>query len=68
MCTSTTVPYSHPMLERVHTRPLVITLVILLAGVVLNLVLNATPALPVGLLLAAAAVIVLVLLVKRRRE
>jgi hypothetical protein len=42
---------------------LVLTLVILLAGVVLNLVLSATPALAVGLLLAAAALDVLALVV-----
>jgi hypothetical protein len=42
---------------------LVLTLVILLAGVVLNLVLSATPALTVGLLLAAAALDVLALVV-----
>jgi hypothetical protein len=40
-----------------------LTLVILLAGVVLNLVLSATPALAVGLLLAAAALDVLALVV-----
>ena len=42
---------------------LVLTLVIMLAGVVLNLVLSATPALAVGLLLAAAALDVLALVV-----
>ena len=42
---------------------LVLTLVILLAGVVLNLVLSATPALAIGLLLAAAALDVLALVV-----
>jgi hypothetical protein len=42
---------------------LMLTLVILLAGVVLNLVLSATPALAVGLLLAAAALDVLALVV-----
>jgi hypothetical protein len=46
---------------------LVLTLIILLAGVVLNLLLSATPALPVGLLLAAAALDVLLLLLMRAR-
>jgi hypothetical protein len=46
---------------------LVLTLVILLAGVVLNLVLSATPALAVGLLLAAAALDVLALVVVQSR-
>jgi hypothetical protein len=57
------------MLRHVHTRRarvgLVITLTVLLAGVVLNLLLSATPALSVSLLLAAAAVITLVLLLTR---
>ena len=46
---------------------LVLTLVILLAGVVLNLVLSATPALAVGLLLAAAALDVLALVLLQSR-
>ena len=66
-------PARHPqfrmMLSRLRTRRargvLVVTLVVLLAGVVLNLVLNATPVLPVALLLAAAAVIGLVLFLTR---
>jgi hypothetical protein len=44
---------------------LVLTLILLLAGVVLNLLLSATPALPVSLLLVAAALDVLVLLLIR---
>jgi cobalamin synthase len=63
--------YSQLMLRRVRTRrarvALVITLIGLLAGVVLNLLLSATPALSVSLLLAAAAVITLVLLLTRGR-
>ena len=59
------------MLRHVHTRrarvALVVTLIFLLAGVVLNLLLSATPALSVGLLLAAAAVITLVLFLTRGR-
>ena len=59
------------MLRQVHTRrarvTLVVTLIFLLAGVVLDLLLSATPALPVSLLLAAAAVITLVLLLTRGR-
>ena len=46
---------------------MVITLIVLFAGVVLNLLLSATPALSVSLLLAAAAVITLVLLLTRGR-
>jgi hypothetical protein len=59
------------MLRHVHTRrarvALVITLIVLLAGVVLNLLLSATPALSVSLLLAAAAVITVVLFLTRGR-
>jgi hypothetical protein len=59
------------MFRHVHTRrgrvALVVTLVFLLAGVVLDLLLSATPALSVSLLLAAAAVITLVLLLTRGR-
>ena len=59
------------MLHHVHTRrarvALVITLIVLLAGVVLNLLLSATPALSVSLLLATAAVITLVLFLTRGR-
>ena len=44
---------------------LVVTLVVLLAGVVLNLLLNATPVLPVALLLAAAAAIGVLLFLTR---
>jgi hypothetical protein len=46
---------------------LVLTLLLLLAGVVLNLLLSATPALPVGILLAAAALDVLALLLIQAR-
>jgi Flp pilus assembly protein TadB len=53
------------MLRHVNTPrarvALVVTLVILLAGVVLDLLLSATPALSVGPLLAAALAITLVL-------
>ena len=63
--------YSQLMLRQVHTRrarvTLVVTLIFLLAGVVLDLLLSATPALSVSLLLAAAAVITLVLLLTRGR-
>ena len=63
--------YSQLMLRHVHTRrarvALVITLIVLLAGVVLNLLLSATPALSVSLLLAAAAVITLALFLTRGR-
>ena len=63
--------YSQLMLRHVHTRrarvALVITLIVLLAGVVLNLLLSATPALSVSLLLATAAVITLVLFLTRGR-
>jgi hypothetical protein len=59
------------MLRHIHTRrarvALVITLIVLLAGVVLNLLLSATPALSVSLLLATAAVITLVLFLTRGR-
>ena len=59
------------MLRHVHTRrarvALVITLIVLLAGGVLNLLLSATPALSVSLLLATAAVITLVLFLTRGR-
>ena len=59
------------MQRHVHTRrarvALVITLIVLLAGVVLNLLLSATPALSVSLLLATAAVITLVLFLTRGR-
>jgi hypothetical protein len=50
-----------------HRLALVVTLVVLLAGVVLNLLLAANPALPVGLLLAASAVIALALFLTRSR-
>jgi hypothetical protein len=46
---------------------LVVALVIVLAGVVVNLLFSATPALSVGLLLAAAALITLALLLLRGR-
>jgi hypothetical protein len=46
---------------------LVLTLILLLAGVVINLLFSATPVLPVGLLLAAAALDALVLLLMRSR-
>jgi uncharacterized protein (TIGR03382 family) len=46
---------------------LVVTLIVLLAGVVLNLLLSATPALPVGILLVVAALDALVLLLMRGR-
>jgi hypothetical protein len=63
--------YSQLMLRHVHTRrarvALVITLIVLLAGVVLNLLLSATPALSVSLLLAAAAVITVILFLTRGR-
>jgi hypothetical protein len=59
------------MLRHVRTRrarvALVVTLVVLLGGVVLNVLLSATPALSVSLLLAAAAVITLVLFLTRGR-
>jgi uncharacterized protein (TIGR03382 family) len=45
---------------------LVVTLIVLLAGVMVNLLLSATPALPVGILLAAAALDALALLLMRR--
>jgi hypothetical protein len=48
-------------------RGLVIALVLVLAGVVVNLLFSATPALSVGLLLAAAALITLALLLMRGR-
>jgi hypothetical protein len=48
-------------------RGLVIALVVVLAGVLVNLLFSATPALPVGLLLATAALITLALLLMRRR-
>jgi hypothetical protein len=48
-------------------RGLVIALILVLAGVVINLHFSATPALPVGLLLTAAALIALVLLLMRGR-
>jgi uncharacterized protein (TIGR03382 family) len=58
------------MLRHVDTHRLrvglVVTLIVLLAGVVLNLLLSATPALPVGILLAAAALDALALLLMRR--
>ena len=56
----------HVRIRRVRVA-LVVTLIVLLAGVVLNLLLSATPALSVSLLLAAAAVITLVLLLTRGR-
>jgi len=46
---------------------LVVALIVVLAGVAVNLLLSATPALPVGLLLATAALIALVLLRLRGR-
>jgi hypothetical protein len=46
---------------------LVVALVIVLAGVVVNLLCSATPALSFGLLLAAAALITLALLLLRGR-
>ncbi len=48
-------------------RGLVVALIVVLAGVAVNLLLSATPALPVGLLLATAALIALVLLRLRGR-
>jgi hypothetical protein len=50
----------HVRLRRLR-RGLVITLVFVLAGVVVNLLFSATPALSVGLLLGAAALITLAL-------
>jgi hypothetical protein len=46
---------------------LVVTLIVLLAGVVINLLFSATPALAVSLLLAAAALDALALLLMRGR-
>jgi hypothetical protein len=46
---------------------LVVTLIVLLAGVVINLLFSATPALAVGLLLTAAALDALALLLMRGR-
>jgi hypothetical protein len=46
---------------------LVVALILVLAGVVINLLFSATPALPVGLLFAAAALFALVLLLIRGR-
>lgn len=59
------------MLDHVDSRRLrrglVIALILVLAGVVVNLLFSATPALPVGLLLATAVVIALLLLLMRGR-
>ena len=46
---------------------LVVTLIVLLAGVMINLLFSATPALAVSLLLAAAALDALALLLMRGR-
>jgi hypothetical protein len=46
---------------------LVVTLIVLLAGVVINLLFSATPALAVSLLLTAAALDALALLLMRGR-
>jgi hypothetical protein len=63
--------YSQFMLGHVHSRRLrrglVIALILVLAGVVINLLFSATPAVPVALLLAAAALFALVLLLMRGR-
>jgi hypothetical protein len=56
----------HVRLRRLR-RGLVIALVLVLAGVVVNLLFSATPALSVGLLLGAAALITLALLLMRGR-
>lgn len=56
------------MLRHVHTRALVITLALLLAGVALDLLLSADATLDVALLLAAAAVVSVMLLLKHRGE
>jgi drug/metabolite transporter (DMT)-like permease len=59
------------MLGRLHShrlrRGLVVALIVVLAGVVINLLFSATPALQVGLLLAAAALFALALLLMRGR-
>ena len=64
-------PYSQIMLHHVRIRRLrrglVVALILVLAGVVINLLFSATPALPVGLLLAAAALFALLLLLIRGR-
>jgi hypothetical protein len=64
-------PYSQITLHHVRIRRLrrglVVALILVLAGVVINLLFSATPALPVGLLPAAAALFALVLLLIRGR-
>ena len=59
-------PRRHVRIRRLR-RGLVVALILVLAGVVINLLFSATPALPVGLLLAAAALFALVLLLIRGR-